>query len=116
MSTGYAAGMREHWITIQNRTAAQVSDFGLDSAGASWVDVGQDQVAIDFVRGIRAMHEGALDVYGVIMVRMNYRCDITARSRIVYEGQTYQILGDTFHAEPRQNRIQFQAQLLINDK
>jgi hypothetical protein len=55
-------------------------------------------------------------VYGVIMVRMRWNTIVTDRSRIVYQGKTYQILGDTFHEQRQDNEIQFHAQLLVNNQ
>lgn len=112
MSTGYSAGMRYKTITIYNRTAATTGTYGVDSDGATWQLGSTIHAAVDFVRGIRAMKEGALDVYGVVMVRCNYTTELNPRSRIQYNGQMYQILGETFHAEYRDNTIQFHAQLL----
>ncbi len=68
---------------------------------------------------IRRSHEdvletfGAVDVYGVVMVRMRWNSIVNERSRIVFDGKTYQILGDTFHAQRQDNTIQFHAQLLV---
>ena len=42
--------------------------FGLDSAGVEWEDAGTVWAAVDFVKGVQAMREGAIDVYGVVMV------------------------------------------------
>ena len=41
--------------------------------------------AVDFVRGVSAMREGALDVYGVVMIRCRYTDALNVRSRIVYQ-------------------------------
>ena len=62
------------------------------------------------------MNAGALDVYAVVMVRMRYNSIINERSRIMYDGRTYQIVGETFHANSQENTIQFHAQQIINDK
>lgn len=108
--------MLKHRITIQNRKAATQSKFGIDSAGVEYENVATVWAAVDFVRGKRSMQEGALDVYGVVMVRCRYNCLINERSRIVYEGKTYNVLGDTLHADRQDNIVQFNAQVIINDK
>ena len=41
---------------------------------------------------------------------------ITERSRIVSEGKTYQVLGETLHVDYQTNIVQFNAQIIINDK
>ena len=56
------------------------------------------------------------DVYGVVIVRMRWNGLVTERSRIQYDGKTYQIIGETFHANRQENTIQFHAQQIINDK
>ena len=35
---------------------------------------------------------------------------------MVYEGRTYQIIPETFHADRQENTVQFMAQVIINDK
>jgi hypothetical protein len=46
---------------------------------------------------------------------MRWNCIVTPRSRIVYDGQTYQVLGETFHADRQDNTIQFNAQIIVNN-
>lgn len=115
MSTGYAAGMRNYLITIVNRTEAQAGRFGLDSAGIIWEDGPTIHASITWAKGVRTLNAGAIDAYGVIVVRIDYNDIINMRSRIKWDGQTYQILPDTFHADKIANTIQFNAQVIIND-
>ena len=61
------------------------------------------------------MNVGALDVYGVIMVRMRWNTIVNDRSRIMYDGKTYQILGDTFHAQRQDNTIQFPCAISVKE-
>lgn len=112
----YTSGMLKHRVTIQNRREAQQGKFGLDSMGIGFETVGTVWAAVDFAKGKGAMNAGALDVYGVVMVRIRWNNIINERSRILYEGKTYQIIGDTFHANRQENTIQFHAQQIINDK
>ena len=104
-----------HRITVQNRKAAETSRWGLDAGGPEWEDAAILWAAVDFVRGIRAMHVGALDVYGVIMIRTRYCSAINERSRIVYEGKTYQVLGETLHVDKQANTVQMHAQMIVED-
>ena len=110
----YSSGILEDVVTILNRKDGVAGQFGMDSGGITWEDVGYVHASVDWTRGKQAMNAGALDVYGVIIVRMRWNGIISERSRIVHEGKTYQILGDTFHADKRGNTIQFHAQALIN--
>ena len=111
----YSTGMMRHRITIQNRKAAVQGRFGLDSAGVEWEDAGTVWAAVDFVKGVQAMREGAIDVYGVVMVRCRYTDIITERSRIICEGKTYQVLGETLHVDYMTNIVQFNAQVVVEN-
>ena len=116
MSTGYSSGMRKYRVTVINRKEAQAGRFGLDSAGITWEYGPTVWAAVDWVKGMRTLNAGAVDAYGVIMVRMNWNCAINMRSRIRWNGQLYQILPETFHDEPQANTIQFNAQVIINEQ
>lgn len=106
----------KHRVTILNRKEAQQGKFGLDSAGIEFEPAATVWADLSWVKGLRTMREGALDVYGVVLVRMRWNGVITMRSRIRYDGQTYQILGETFHADKQENTIQFNAQVIINNQ
>ena len=103
-------------ITIQNRKAATMGKYGLDTQGAEFDDTVCLHANVDWQKGKSGMHEGALDSYGVVMVRMRWTNHVNERSRIVWQGKTYQIIPETFHAERSDNTVQFLAQVIINDK
>ena len=111
----YSTGILRNRVTILNRTEAQQGKFGLDSSGVDFETAGTVWAEVTWVRGKQAMNVGALDVYGVIMVRMRYNSIVNDRSRVQYDGKTYQILGDTFHAQRQDNTIQFHAQLVVKE-
>lgn len=113
---GYSTGLFRNRVTVLNRKEAERGKFGLDSAGIEFETAGVVWGDVTWAKGKQAMNAGALDVYGVIMVRMRWNTIVTDRSRIVYQGKTYQILGDTFHAQRQDNEIQFHAQLLVNNQ
>ena len=112
----YTSGLLKHRVTILNRTEAQQGKFGLDSAGVEFESAGTVWSSVDWAKGKGAMNAGALDVYGVVIIRMRWNTIVNERSRILYEGKTYQIIGETFHADRQDNTIQFQAQQVVNDK
>lgn len=114
--TGYSSGMRDKRVVILNRKAASAGKYGIDSSGVEWEDTATVWAAVTWTKGMRAMNAGAVDVYGVVMVRMNWNDKITIRSRIRYDDNIYQILPETFHEDKRANTIQFNAQILINEK
>jgi SPP1 family predicted phage head-tail adaptor len=111
----YSTGILRNRVTILNRTEATQGRFGLDSSGVEFETAGTVWAEVTWVRGKQAMNVGALDVYGVIMVRMRWNSIVNDRSRVMYDGKTYQILGDTFHAQRQDNTIQFHAQLIVKE-
>ena len=112
----YTSGLLKYRVTILNRKEAQQGKFGLDSAGIEFEPAGTVWASVDWARGKGAMNTGALDVYGVVIIRMRWNTIVNERSRILHEGKTYQIIGETFHADRQENIIQFQAQQVVNDK
>ena len=115
MSTGYSAGMRKDRIMILNRKKAETSDFGIDGNGIEWEESGCVWANVSWAKGMRTLNAGAIDAYGVSLVRMNWCCCINMRSRIRHDGQVYQILPETFHPDKQANTIQFNAQAIINE-
>ena len=111
----YSTGILRERVTILNRREAEQGKFGLDSAGIGFESAGTVWASVDWLRGKSAMVAGALDVYGVVLIRMRYNSIVNERSRISYDGKVYQILGDTFHADRQSNTIQFHAQQVINE-
>ena len=110
----YSSNILQYCVAIYNRTEAQQGDFGLDGSGIEFELAGSVRADVTWARGKQAMNAGALDVYGVIMVRMRWNRIINERSQIEWDGKRYQILGDTFHASYHDNTIQFHAQQIIN--
>ena len=111
----YPAGLREQFITPLNRKAATVGKYGVDSAGVTWEEGTPMHANVDYQKGKSAMNAGALDVYAVKIVRMNFTSAINERSRIKYDGKIYQIMPETFNGNYRQNTLQFLMQL-VNEK
>ena len=111
---GYSTGILQERVTILNRTDAQQGRFGLDRGGVEYAPAGSVWADVEWAKGKTALNAGSLDVYGVVMVRMRWNTLVGERSRIEWNGQTYQILGDTFHAQRQANTIQFHAQRLVN--
>ena len=106
--------MLRYRIEVLNRKAQTVGAYGVDSAGIEWQSTGPYWASVEWAKGKSAMNVGALDAYEVVMVRMRWNCVVNMRSRIVFEGQTYQIIPETFHADKASNKIQFNAQLIIS--
>ena len=112
----YTTGILRDRVTILNRREAQQGKFGLDSAGIEFETAGTVWAEVTWAKGKQALNAGALDVYGVKMIRMRWNTIVNERSRIVWKGKTYQIVGETFNADRQGNTIQFLAQQIVNDK
>ena len=112
----YSTGLLKDRVTILNRKEAVQGKFGLDSAGIEWEDMGSVWASVDWQKGKSGMTTGALDAYGVKIVRMRWNSIITERSRIQFEDRTYQILPETFNPSRQENTIQFLCQQIVNDK
>ena len=112
----YTSGLLKHRVTILNRTEAQQGKFGLDSAGIEFEPAATVWASVDWQKGKSAMNAGALDAYGVKIVRMRWNNIVTERSRIQWHGKTYQILPDTFNADHQGNTIQLLCQQIVIDK
>jgi head-tail adaptor len=104
----YSSGFLKDRITILNRKEAQQGKFGLDSAGIEFEPAACLHANVDWQKGKTAMNAGALDAYGVKIVRMRWNNIVTERSRIQWHGKTYQILQ--FHDDQRENIVQIIAQ------
>ena len=113
---GYSSGFLKDRVTILNRKEAVLGKFGLDSAGIEWEAVACVHANVDWQKGKSGMTAGALDAYGVKIVRMRWNNIITERSRIQWQGKTYQILPETFNPDRQGNTIQFLCQQIVNDK
>lgn len=114
--TGYSSGMRKDRVAIINRKARKIGKYGIDSAGVEWEQVGEVWASVTWTKGLRAMTEGAVDAYAVVLVRMNYNCIITSRSRIGYDGDIYEAIPETFHVDRAANIVQFTAHVVIDER
>ena len=113
----YSSGFLHDLIMPMNRKEAVQGKFGLDSAGIEWeIAACGIHANVDWQKGKSGMIAGSLDAYGVKIVRMRWNNIINERSRIQWQGKTYQILPDTFNANRQENTIQFLCQQIVNDK
>ena len=112
----YSSGFLKDRVTILNRKGAQQGKFGLDSAGIEFEPAATVWANVDWQKGKSGMTAGALDAYSVKIVRMRWNNIITDRSRIQWQGKTFQILPETFNANRQEDTIQFLCQQIINDK
>ena len=111
----YSSGFLHEIIVPLNRGKAKVGKHGLDSGGIEWEEGPCLHANVSYQRGKSAMNAGSLDVYAVKIVRMRWTDCFNERSRIRYDGRVYQIVGDTFNGNRRENTLQFLMQQ-VTDK
>jgi hypothetical protein len=75
-----------------------------EDAGCVWANV-------TWSKGVKALHEGALDAYDTVLFRMRWNTLVKRDSQLVYEGVVYQIIS--FHADRLDNTIQITAQEIV---
>ena len=112
---GYSAGFLHEIIQVLNRKEAKTSKFGIDGGGVEWEEGPCLHANVGWAKGLRSLNAGSVDAYGVKLVRMRFTCSINERSRIKFDGKTYQILPETFNPDRRDNTLQFTMQLIVNE-
>ena len=95
-------------MTIRNKVVATA--FGETT---SYQDAGMVWANVSFSKGMKALHEGALDAYDTVIIRMRYNAIVNRDSLLVHDGTTYQI--SSFHRNFHENIIQITAVELIQD-
>ena len=98
----YQSGFLHQRVTIKNKVVATA--FG-ETTG--WQEVATVWANIAFSKGAKALHEGALDAYDTVIIRMRYNDKVTRDSLLVHGGTTYQITS--FHRDYQDNIIQITA-------
>ena len=101
----YTTGMLNTRVALMKRSSVADS-FGAGGA-VSWTEVSKAWANVTWSRGVKAMREGALDAYDVVMIRMRWRGDITRDWRIVHDGKTYEI--ESLHSSREKNEVQITA-------
>lgn len=92
--------MRNHRITILNKVAPAEKAFG-EKTG--YKRDGSLSSSYEFMKGMRALREGALDAYDSVIFRLNFSGNvakkITRESLIEMHGKIYQIqsLNEDYH-------------------
>ena len=103
----YQSGFIHSRVTIKNKVLA--TGFGETT---SYQDAATVWANISFTKGMKALHEGALDAYDTVIVRMRYNNIVTRDSRLMHDGREYQI--QSFHRDYRENIIQITAVEIVN--
>ena len=109
----YSTGMMNRRITIARRADDQAESFG-KSGQPRYTILGTFWAAENFNKGVKALHEGALDAYDTVMFRLRYNKDIDRWCLIKYSGKWYKI--DSFNESYQDNQIQITATELANQQ
>ena len=107
----YSTGMLNKRIQIYQRAEEQGSTFG-KSGQPKYQLLGDFWANETFSKGVKALHEGALDAYDTVMFRLRDHACIDRWCLIRYNGTWYQILS--FNADEHDNQIQITAQEMPN--
>ena len=100
-------------VKVAKRVTNQSADFG-KTGQPKYEILGTFWMAETFTKGVKAMHEGALDAYDTVMFRCRYHKDIDRWCLLQYHGKWYQITS--FNEDYQENQIQMTATELSNQQ
>lgn len=98
-------------VTVAKRAADDGATFG-KSGQPKYEIVGTFWMAETFTKGVKAMHEGALDAYDTVMFRCRYNKNIDRWCLLRYHGKWYQITS--FNEDYQENQLQMTAVEMAN--
>ena len=102
----YSSGFLDSRIIVKRKVEKE-GGMGRNSSRYTYEDVCYLWASVKWTKGMKAMHEGALDSYDTVMFRTRWTEDLTRDKFIEYEGTLYQITS--FHGDKRANEIQIIA-------
>lgn len=105
---GYSAGFLNRRVAILNKKSPSERAFGETT---EYETVACVHANVTWSKGVKALHEGALDAYDTVLIRMRWNNIVSRDSLIVHDGTTYQIIS--FHVDRRENTIQITAQEIV---
>ena len=109
----YSTGMMNKRVTVAKRYQDTQETFG-KSGQPKYEILGTFWMGETFTKGVKAMHEGALDAYDTVMFRCRYNANIDRWCLIKYNGKWYQI--QSFNEDYQENQIQMTATELANQQ
>ena len=98
-------------VTVAKRKIDAQTTFG-KTGQPTYEIVGKFWMGETFTKGVKAMHEGALDAYDTVMFRCRYSAAIDRWCLLRYHGKWYQITS--FNEDYQENQIQITAIELAN--
>ena len=102
----YSSGFLDSRIIVKRKVEKE-GGMGRNSSRYTFEDVCCLWASVKWTKGMKAMHEGALDSYDTVMIRTRWTEDLTRDKFIEHEGTLYQITS--FHGDKRANEIQIIA-------
>ena len=105
--------MMKYRVQVAKRATEESATFG-KSGQPKYEILGTFWMAETFTKGVKAMHEGALDAYDTVMFRCRYNKDIDRWCLLKYHGKWYQITS--FNEDYQENQIQMTAVELANQQ
>ena len=109
----YSTGMLNKRVTVAKRYTDESATFG-KSGQPKYEILGTFWMSETFTKGVKAMHEGALDAYDTVMFRCRYNKDIDRWCLLKYNGKWYQITS--FNEDYQDNQIQMTATEMANQQ
>ena len=114
----YSTGMMNKRVKVAKRVTDEGASFGKSGHPKyEWLRQEGDHalwMAETFTKGVKAMHEGALDAYDTVMFRCRFNKDIDRWCLLQYRGKWYQITS--FNEDYQENQIQMTAVELANQQ
>ena len=109
----YTTGMMNKRVTVAKRYQDTQETFG-KSGQPKYELLGTFWMAETFTKGVKAMHEGALDAYDTVMFRCRFNANIDRWCLLKYRGKWYQITS--FNEDYQENQIQITATEMANQQ
>ena len=109
----YSTGMMNKRVTVAKRYQDTQETFG-KSGQPKYEILGTFWMGETFTKGVKAMHEGALDAYDTVMFRCRYNANIDRWCLLKFHGKWYQITS--FNEDYQENQIQMTAVELANQQ
>lgn len=100
-------------VTVAKRVADTSNTFGKQGQ-PKYEILGTFWMGETFNKGVKAMHEGALDAYDTVMFRCRYNKSLDRWCLLKYRGKWYQI--QSFNEDYQDNQIQITAVEMVNQK
>lgn len=110
----YSTGMMNKRVTVAKPIKDESATTYGKSGDQKYQIIGTFWMAETFTKGVKAMHEGALDAYDTVMFRCRYNGQIDRWCLLKYRGKWYQITS--FNEDYQENQIQITATELANQK